>query len=129
MSVGLVVVTHGDTGRSLIEEAEFILGVSLGEIRFVPFRHTEDHSEEMVRIHAAIEGADTGDGVLVLTDLIGASPYNRVSVLLEHFDAFMVTGINLAMLLCVWSYRDRPLGALTRKALECGQRSVKIIQK
>ena len=129
MSVGLVIVTHGDTGGSLIQEAEFILGCTLEDIRFVPFRHTRDHREELINIHAAIEGADTGEGVLVLTDLIGASPSNRVSVLLEHFDAVMVTGVNLTMLVCVWSYRDRPLGALARKAVECGRRGVKIFQK
>ena len=52
MSVGLVIVTHGDTGASLIQEAEFILGQPLGDIRFVPFRHTRDHREELINIHA-----------------------------------------------------------------------------
>lgn len=129
MSVGVVIVTHGDTGDSLIKEAEFILSQTMEGIQFVPFKNSRDHREELLHIHTAIGAADSGEGVLVLTDLIGASPSNRVSVLLEHFDAVMVTGINLAMLVCVWSYRDRPLGALARKAVECGRRGVKIIQK
>jgi mannose/fructose-specific phosphotransferase system component IIA len=49
--------------------------------------------------------------------------------LLEHFNAVMVTGVNLAMLLCVTANRDMPLGKLTRKAVDCGRRSVKIFQK
>ena len=64
----------------------------------------------------------------MLTDLMGASPSNRVSVLLEHFNAVMVTGANLAMLLCVWANREMPLGQLARKAVDCGRRSVKIFQ-
>lgn len=128
MSVGLVIVTHGDTGATLVTEAEFILEESLESVGFVPFNHSVGHREELYRIHQAIAGADTGAGVLVLTDLMGASPSNRVSVLLEHFNAVMVTGVNLAMLLCVWANRDMPLGQLTRKAAECGRRSVKIFQ-
>ena len=129
MSVGLVIVTHGDTGQSLIAEAAFILGEPLEGVAYVPFHHSEGHREEMIQIHTAIETADSGDGVLVLTDLIGASPSNRVAVLLEHFDAVMVTGVNLAMLICVSANRDMPLAKLTRKAVECGRRSIKIFQK
>ena len=128
MSVGLVIVTHGETGASLIAEAEFILGDRMETVQFVPFNHSEGHQEEIFRIHQAIGEADNGQGVLVLTDLMGASPSNRVAVLLEHFDAVMVTGVNLAMLLCVWANRDMPLGKLTRKAVDCGKRSVKIFQ-
>ncbi|MBT8040124.1 MAG: hypothetical protein HKO85_03755 [Xanthomonadales bacterium] len=129
MSVGLVIVTHGETGATLIGEAEFILGEKLEAVQFVAFEHSEGHQKEIFRIHESIESAQTGDGVLVLTDLMGASPSNRVAVLLEHFDAVMVTGVNLAMLLCVWANRDMPLGQLTRKAAECGRRSVKIFQE
>ncbi len=129
MSVGLVIVSHGKTAESLVAEAEFVIGNELGQVRAIAFNHSEGHREELIMIHQAIQEADSGDGVLVLTDLIGASPSNRVSVLLEHFDAVMVTGVNLAMLLCVWANRDMPLGQLTRKAVECGQRSVTIFQK
>mgnify|MGYP001824225137 FL=1 len=129
MSVGLVIVTHGDTGASLISEAKFILDQSMDDVQYVAFHQSGDERDQMVRIHAAITAADQGDGVLVLTDLIGSSPSNRVSSLMEHFDAAMVTGINLAMLVCVYSYRDMPFGALVRKAVECGRKAVKIIQK
>jgi PTS system ascorbate-specific IIA component len=127
--VGIVIVTHGETGSSLIEEAEFILGQSLDRIEFVPFNHSGDHTVAIVNIHAAIEQAECGDGVLILTDLIGSSPSNRVSVLLEHFEAVMVTGVNLPMLVSVWNYRNKPLGLLTRKAVDAGRRGVKIFQK
>ena len=81
------------------------------------------------RLAPALQGLDQLQRVLVLTDLMGASPSNRVATLLEHHNAVMVTGVNLAMLLCVWANRDMPLGQLTRKAVDCGKRSVKIFQK
>lgn len=129
MSVGLVIVTHGKTGASLIAEAEFILDQEMENVHFVAFDHSGDSRDEMVKIHAAFTAADQGDGVMVLTDLVGATPSNRVSALLDHFDAVMVTGVNLAMLVCVYQYRDMPFGALVRKAVECGRKAVRIVQK
>ena len=129
MSVGIVIVTHGRTGAALLEEAEFILDQALDNIHPVSFNQSRDQAAGIVEIYAAIENADTGDGVLILTDLMGSSPSNRVSILLEHFDAVMVTGINLAMLLSVWNYRDQPMGLLARKAVEAGRRGVKIFQE
>ena len=129
MSVGLVIVTHGESGADLRAEAEFILGESLEALRAVPFNHSAGQREEIYQIHSAIAAADSGDGVLVLTDLMGASPSNRVATLLEHHNAVMVTGVNLGMLVCAWTNRGLTLGALARKAVECGRRGVKIFQR
>lgn len=129
MSVGLVIVTHAQTGATLIEEAEFILGETLAAVQFVPFMQDRDQADGIVAIHAAIEKADQGDGILILADLIGSSPSNCTTTLLQHYEAVMVTGVNLPMLISVWSYRNKPLGMLARKAVESGRRGIKIIQQ
>jgi mannose/fructose-specific phosphotransferase system component IIA len=129
MSAGIVIVTHGDTGAVLLEVAEFILGESLAEIGFVPFRQSGDQRTTIAEVRAAMARADTGDGVLVLADLIGASPANSVADALEAHSGVMVTGLNLAMLMSVWNYRGKPLGLLARKAVESGRRGVKIFQE
>ena len=129
MSVGLVVVTHGMTGAILLEVAEFLLGDSLSEIHFVPFRQSGDNITTTDEVEAAMAAADAGDGLLVLTDLIGASPSNLVAERLEAHGGVMVTGLNLAMLMSVWNYRSQPLGLLARKAVESGRRGVKIFQQ
>ena len=129
MSVGIVIVTHGDAGAALLEVAEFILGESMAEIGFVPFRQSGDQLTTNAEVRAALARADSGDGVLVLTDLLGASPSNRVADLLDAHSGVMVTGLNLAMLMSVWNYRREPLGLLARKAVESGRRGVKIFQE
>ena len=129
MSVGIVIVSHGNTGAALLEVAEFILGESMAEIAFVPFRQSGDELTTIVEVRAALARADTGDGVLVLTDLIGASPSNSVADVLEAHSGVMVAGLNLAMLMSVWNYRREPLGPLARKAVESGRRGVKILQE
>ena len=93
------------------------------------FNHTGVLSACVSEIRSSIGTAETGDGVLVLTDLIGASPANLVNDVLDDFHAVMVTGINLGMLIRVCNYRDKKLELVVRKAVEGGRRAVKIFQK
>jgi PTS system mannose-specific IIA component len=129
MSVGLVIVTHGMTGAVLLEVAEFLLGESMSGISFVPVRQSGDNITTPEEVEEAMARVDSGDGLLVLTDLIGASPSNLVAERLEAHNAVMVTGLNLAMLMSVWNYRREPLGLLARKAVDSGRRGVKIFQE
>jgi PTS system ascorbate-specific IIA component len=127
LSAGIVIVTHGQAGQSLIEAAEFILDSPLTRIRFVPISQSGIHMTGNGDLRAVISACDDGDGVLVLTDLAGASPANLVASLLQEFNAIMVTGINLAMLLRVWNYRDQSLENLAHTAVEGGKRSIKVV--
>ena len=129
MSVGIVIVTHGNTGQTLIKEAGFVLGMALDDILFIEFNRSENSVSEVSKIHSSITRADSGDGVLVLTDLMGASPANLIADVLEEYHAVMVTGINLGMLIRVCNYRDQTLERVVRKAVEGGKRAVKIFQK
>ena len=129
MSVGIVIVTHGKTGESLIDEAGFVLGQVLDDILFVAFNQSEDLPGAVSEVRSSIERADTGDGVVVLTDLMGASPSNGVADVLQEYHSVMVTGINLGMLIRVYNYRNETLELVARKAVEGGRRSVKIFQK
>ena len=129
MSVGIVIVTHGKTGESLIQEAGFVLGKALDEIFFVEFNRAEDLSDNLSEIRSSIARANSGNGVIVLTDLMGSSPSNQVADVLEEYQAVMVTGVNLGMLIRVCNYRDKTLELVARMAVEGGRRAVKIFQK
>jgi len=129
MSVGIVIVTHGKTGESLIQEAGFVLGKAMDDILFVEFNRLEDVSDNISEIHSSIAKADSGNGVIVLTDLMGASPSNLVADVLEEYKAVMVTGVNLGMLIRVCNYRNKTLELVVRKAVEGGRLAVKIFQK
>ena len=124
MSVGSVILTHSLTGQSLANDAGFILGQSLDRIRCVPFKQSGGHMTGDSELRQAIESSDKGEGVLVLTDLVGSSPSNLIKGLLKEYHAAMVTGINLAMLIRVWNYRDTPLELLAQKAVQGGKRGV-----
>lgn len=129
MSVGVVIVTHGTTGEALLEEAAFVLGEIPPDIFAVPFNHASGMDTSLGLISSSIQRAESGDGVLVLTDLIGASPSNQVADILDEHHAVMITGVNLSMLICACNYRLNSLEMVVRKVVQSGRRSVKIFQK
>ena len=65
-ATGLVVLTHGKIGCSLIEVAEFILGQSLAEIRVISFRQSAMEETAENEIQETIGSANQGQGVLVI---------------------------------------------------------------
>lgn len=126
MSVGFVIVTHGEIGESLISAAEFILGHSLDGIGRIPVMQSGSEMPDTGSMRQAIESVDEGDGVLVMTDLACASPSNIVEQLAEHSKARVVSGVNLSMLLRAWNYRSEPLDTLAERAREGGIRGIEI---
>jgi len=128
MSIGILIITHGGTARSLVSEASFILGEALGSVYAMEFNRIENPTVAG-QIQSHVKQADSGDGVLVLTDLMGASPANMVYEALEDYHAVMVTGVNLAMLIRACNYRHQSLELVVQKAVEGGKRAVKIFQK
>ena len=128
MSVGIVIVTHGRSGECLVEEAVFVLGRKLKDVFFLAIEQSEDISASIARINSLIENADTGEGVLVLADLMGASPANLVSRALDDYHAVLVSGINLGMLIRVCNYRHQTLEQLVQSAVKGGRDAVKIFQ-
>jgi PTS system ascorbate-specific IIA component len=60
---------------------------------------------------------DQGDGVLILTDIFGATPSNIACKLLEPGRVQGVSGVNLPMLIKALSYREQPMETLIEKAL------------
>jgi len=116
-TVGVLIVTHPGIGQPLVATAERLLGkLPLPVVCFdVPF------DVEPVRLlaeaGAALKRADHGEGVLVLTDLYGASPSNmgaRVAQL--GTPVRRVSGVSLPMLLRVMNYAEQPLDELARIA-------------
>jgi len=128
MSVGIVIITHGRTGASLIEEARFVLGKELNDLLFLPISQPDELSKSNAKIRSLLQKADAGEGVLVLSDLMGASPANLVSGMLDDYNAVMVTGINLGMLIRICNYRDQSLEQLVQSAVKGGRTAIKIYQ-
>ncbi|MBT8434976.1 MAG: PTS fructose transporter subunit IIA, partial [Gammaproteobacteria bacterium] len=80
-------------------------------------------------IHNAINDQDNGEGVLVLTDLYGATPDNLARYFSSDYNARVVSGVNLPMLLRVLNYPDQSLEQMCENALEGGRGGILLKQE
>jgi len=112
-TVGLLLVTHPALGPALVATAAAILGqLPLGTEAFeVPF--DADPDTLLPHASAALRKVDTGAGVLILSDLYGATPANLAAQLVHlGTPARLVSGVNLPMLLRTMNYPELPLSEL-----------------
>src|SRR3954464_3937348 len=104
--VGVVVASHGKLAEELIRTAEGVVG-PLASVEGVAASATEPDSR--ARIAEAITRVDQGEGVLLLTDLLGGSPPQLCLSFLADRKVEVVTGVNLPMVLKAMSVRQNPL--------------------
>ncbi len=95
--VGIVIVTHCNIGKALLDAAAFISG----KVNNIEEVNVQDEAIDDLRkaINEAIKKVDSGDGILILTDMFGGTPSNLSYSFLEPGKIEVVTGINLPMLL------------------------------
>jgi len=105
--VGIVIVSHGDMAKGLLEAAHMIVGETEGTAT-VSLREGDAVEGLMERISAAIEKVDTGDGVLILVDLFGGTPFNVSARLAMQRDRSIevISGMSLPMLVELVVQRD-----------------------
>ncbi len=117
MKVGVLLLTHAPLGTALLTVARQILGALPARVEAVEFDHAPSAAETRARAGRCLIELDQGDGVLILTDLIGATPTNIAATLGDHgVVCRWIAGVNLPMLLRVINYPDLALGDLCNVA-------------
>lgn len=124
MSVGLLLVTHGTLGNELLSIADGILGRRPLRALAVGVNPDIDTVALTQRLETELDGLDEGDGVLVLTDLFGASPCNVISSMQTAHHIAIVTGVNLPMLMKLYNYPERSLADLPPLLIDSGRRCI-----
>lgn len=104
--VSVIVGTHGKFSEEILRSAEMIFGKqsNVAAVTFEPGEGTEDL---IAKYKKALEEVDTNDGVIIMVDLFGGSPYNAASTIaIENEKMDIMTGVNLPMLLEVFGVRE-----------------------
>jgi PTS system mannose-specific IIA component len=122
--IGVLLITHGAIGESLLASAAQILGTQPAHATALGVAASEQPEAVLARARALAADLDDGAGVLVLTDMFGATPCNVAARLLENGRVEGVSGVSLPMLVRVLSGRDRSLTAAVRRALSGGAEGV-----
>ena len=128
MSVGLLIITHGDIGANLLFTATRILGGSCPvAARALAVTDETQRDSLMVEALRLAREVNSGDGVLVLADLYGSTPANIACSLQEGPGAIqIIAGLNLPMLVRALNYARLPLAELALKAEAGGRDGVLI---
>ena len=122
--IGILIVTHGEIGTALLESASQILGQRPAQVSTLSVWRQDDPDDLVLRAREMMDQIDAGDGVLILTDIFGATPGNVVSRLLEDGRIEGVSGASLPMLLRVLTGRNGSLSAAVKRALSGGAEGV-----
>lgn len=122
MTVGILIIAHGDIGPALIGAATHVLGRDVTAERVAGLRagHDEDPARFLADARELLTRLDAGEGVLLLTDLFGATPANLARELLQADRIIGASGVSLPMLLRAINYRYLPLPQVRDKALAAG---------
>jgi PTS system ascorbate-specific IIA component len=122
--VGILIVAHGAFGEALLHGASHVLGKRPLHVRQLGVTVHDDPEAILPQALELTRQLDRGDGVLVLTDILGATPSNIATRLLRPGRIEGVSGASLPMLIRALTYRDESLDSVVEKALSGGRAGV-----
>ena len=117
---GILLITHDTLGESLIQTASHVLNKQLPRLRQMGIHAQDDPLELLPQARKLIAELDDGGGVLIFTDMYGASPSNISAKLVIPGKVEAVAGVNLPMLIRALTYQDKPLELMVTKAVSGG---------
>ena len=117
MKTGLLLITHGNIGRDMLDTVTEILGTCPLHAQILAIHADSDPDKLLETADRLCAKLEQGGGVLVLTDLYGSTPSNIATRLLDRHDLCVVSGVNIPMLIRTLNYPEMNLEALCEKAL------------
>ncbi|MFC7395965.1 PTS sugar transporter subunit IIA [Chelatococcus sp. GCM10030263] len=127
--IGLVLVTHGCLATEFRAALEHVVGPQK-QIETVTIGPDDDMESRRRDIVSAVGRVDTGEGVVVLTDMFGGTPSNLAISVMNGRKIEVVAGINLPMLIKLASVRDeKSLGEAVLQAQEAGRKYINVASR
>ena len=128
MSVSLLLVSHNNIGAELCATAASILKQNMPPVREVSVPsdvEPENLGKYADLLRSTMQELENDDGVLVLTDVHGATPDNLARYFCTECNAVVISGINLPMLLRVLNYAHQSIGQLCETAINGGKTGIR----
>jgi PTS system ascorbate-specific IIA component len=122
--IGILIVAHGTLGESLIHCASHVLGSRPQQLLQIGVTIHDDPQQILPQARKLVKQLDQGQGVLVFTDVYGATPANIAARLLVPGRVEGVAGVSLPMLVRALTYRNEALEVMVVKAMSGGVEGV-----
>jgi PTS system mannose-specific IIA component len=124
--IGIVIVTHGRLAAEFIAALEHVVGPQR-DIAAICIGPDDDMEQRRQDILQSVRAVDTGDGVVLLTDMFGGTPSNLAISVMDQPKIEVIAGINLPMLIKLASLRStEPLADAVRGAQEAGRKYINV---
>ncbi len=124
MSIGLLIITHNNSGKELLQTATKMFGHCPMEVRTIEVHNDSDPEQLTAQAADLVKQLDSGDGVLVLADMYGSTPGNIATAMYQENRINVLAGLNLPMLARIFNYSQLDLTGITDAALTGGQKSI-----
>ena len=118
--IGILIVAHDKLGESLIGAVTHVLGGRPPQFESFAVTAADDPLMLLPKARELVKALDSGDGVLIFSDIYGATPCNLVGKLLVPGRVEGVAGVNLPMLVRAFTYRAKGMDTMIKKAISGG---------
>ena len=124
--IGLVIVTHGRLAAEFVAAMEHVVGRQRA-VEAICIGPDDDMEQRRHDILEAVDRVDSGDGVILLTDMFGGTPSNLAISVMEQTRAEVIAGLNLPMLIKLASIRGREdLQTCVAHAQDAGRKYISV---
>lgn len=121
--IGIVIVAHGRLAEEYLAAIEHVVGPQTG-VEAITIAADDDRSAKQNEICRAANDVDTGDGVVVVTDMFGGSPSNLSLRACSADKRRIMYGANLPMLIKLAKSREKPIGDAVDAALKAAHKYI-----
>lgn len=126
--IGMVLVTHGRLAQEFLAALEHVCGPQKQAVA-VCIGPDDDMEQRRAEILAQVAACDSGQGVVLLTDMFGGTPSNLAISVIDRARVEVIAGVNLPLLVKLAGVRERPLGEAVLAAQEAGRKYIAVASR
>lgn len=127
--IDIIIATHGKLAEGLIDAASLVVGEQ-ENLRSIGLRHEDSIDTFIENVKSMV--SETENEVLILTDLLGASPYNAAAQAMNQYrdkKIVSVSGVNLPMLIeAIFKREEADVSTLAEELVEAGSQGIAKLQ-
>lgn len=124
MSIAVLIISHKPLGSALMQTATRVFNTEPENCALYDMPLDQDQQLAYQNICALRDGLDCSSGLLILTDLYGSTPHNVAKRLMHVTPSILVSGLSLAMLLCIFNDDRKDLEQMARNFTSNGHLSI-----
>ena len=131
MTIGLLIISHDSLGQAMLDISVKAMEVCPLDVQVLGVPLDGDPENLTREAETMLNKLDSGDGVLILTDLCGSTPANIACRIASHpppqIPVMVVAGLNLPMLMRVFNYPELRLIDIAERAVDGGRQGVMLM--